>query len=50
MVDEAKIFVKYLNSLVDNNASDPVDISNVLQQVTLVRKKILQHGPHIILA
>jgi hypothetical protein len=35
MVDEAKIFVKYLKGLVDKS-SDPVDINNVLQQVTLV--------------
>ena len=36
MVDEAKIFVKYLKGLVDKS-SDPIDINNVLQQVTLVR-------------
>lgn len=38
MVDEAKIFVDYLKSVVSKNASDPIDINNVLQQVTLVRQ------------
>lgn len=42
MVDEAKIFVNYLDGLVEKNPTKSIDINNVLQQVTLVCEGVYQ--------